>query len=112
MGTNYYHERELCDKCHNAEREHIGKSSSGWTFSFHATDEIRSFADWKIRLASGGRIVDEYGDEISLAIFEALVESKKSSPLSHAIEERSHPDWGNRSFLDPQGHSFSEGEFS
>jgi hypothetical protein len=118
MGTNYYHERELCDKCHNSEREHIGKSSAGWTFTFHATETIRSFADWKARLSEGGRIVDEYGDEISLPDFVQMVENKRKPwgpkqvpPLNHTIEGRKHQ-WGDRNFLDPEGHSFSEGEFS
>jgi hypothetical protein len=118
MGTNYYHERELCDKCHNSEREHIGKSSAGWTFSFHATETIRSYRDWIAELETGGRIVDEYGDEISLDDFKLMVERKTlpwgkdgRPPLVHAIEAQKH-DWGQHNFRDPEGHSFSEGEFS
>lgn len=120
MGTNYYHEIELCDKCHNSEREHIGKSSAGWTFTFHATDAIRSWKDWQAKLANGGRIVDEYGREHSLEDLQQLVAGKQKpwgpngvAPLNHTVEMRKDR-WGSsqQNFLDPEGHSFSEGEFS
>ena len=119
MGTNYYHERELCDKCHNSESEHIGKSSAGWTFTFHATDEIKSWAQWQERLASGGRIVDEYGTEHSLDDLRTLVANKQKPwgkngepPLNHTVEMRQDRYASQGNFLDPEGHSFSEGEFS
>jgi hypothetical protein len=124
MGTNYYHEVELCDKCHNADRIHIGKSSAGWTFSFHVLDGVRSWKDWQEVLSSGGRIVDEYGSEYTLDDLRKLVEAKRlpledGPPRNHAEEfsmSRLYRTYGGypegRHFLDPEGHSFSEGEFS
>ncbi len=119
MGTNYYLERELCDKCHNSEREHIGKASVGWTFSFQATDAIRSYRDWLAEFEKGGRIVNEYGEEISVRAFQKMVEAKTqpwrdgSPPKNHAAEFMHRGDsYAQTQFLDPEGHSFSEGDFS
>lgn len=72
MGTNYYWLRETkpaCEHCGRpavTEQLHIGKSSAGWCFSLHVTDDIRSLIDWEDRWASGGRIEDEYGQVISI----------------------------------------------
>jgi hypothetical protein len=115
MGTNYYHEPDeaaVCAKCGAActscgAVEHIGKSSAGWTFSFHATDTEKSWADWRKRLEAGGVIRDEYGDTVALAKFAAMVDRKRQSPRHHA---REYPQYG--SYTDPEGHSFSPGEFS
>lgn len=127
MGTNYYHEKPLvsahpcpccgkrlhCEDCDpNEGRTHIGKSSSGWTFTFHATDTIRSYADWLKVLEAGGEIVNEYGDVLPLADFKELVERKRTAKRNHTIYCRNaYPGLGGN-FLDPDGHSFSEGEFS
>lgn len=117
MGTNYYHERdgyegatcqrcgESCQHCREEARVHIGKASFGWTFMFRATDTIRSYQDWLAVLSAGGRIVNEYGDVETLDDFRSLVANKRNG-RNHA---REYPD-GN--FLDPEGHSFSEREFS
>ena len=36
MGTNYYIEFDVCEKCGRAKDSyHIGKSSAGWCFSLH-----------------------------------------------------------------------------
>lgn len=111
MGTNYYHEPNtggVCGHCghrEEVERVHIGKSSAGWTFSWHATETIRSAADWYVQLEAG-LIFDEYDRRHSLDDFKAMVEGKRDSPHHHA---REYPQ-GN--FTDPEGHSFSEGGFS
>ncbi len=71
MGTNYYWLRETKPACEHCGRPaevetiHIGKSSAGWCFSLHVTDEIRSLIDWESRWTSGGRIEDEYGRPLS-----------------------------------------------
>lgn len=110
MGTNYYHhteETKACEKCgHQNPPAHIGKSSFGWRFLFHTDEGLpRSWAEWKERLATG-RIVNEYGDTLTLHEFEAMVEAKKSSRSHVAEYGRSGID-----FEDPEGHTFSAGEF-
>ena len=65
MGTNYYLIKNPCSYCGRAEgREHIGKSSAGWCFSLHVTEEIRGLEDWK-RHFNENRIEDEYGQIVS-----------------------------------------------
>jgi hypothetical protein len=119
IGTNYYHRTEVCPHCgHAAEEVHIGKSSSGWTFSFHGTDQIRSWTDWKAHLAAGGEIRDEYGEVVSLEQFAALVERKRSAPSNHTTYCRASDTLWTREhgfrdcWLDEEGHSFSGGDFS
>ena len=69
MGTNYYHHEPdtnhcpHCGRCDKGKRIHIGKSSAGWCFTLHVTDEIQSLEDWKRKWDEGGRIDDEYGRE-------------------------------------------------
>lgn len=110
MGTNYYywHEKPPCDACHREfEPIHIGKSSSGWTFSFHGTETIRSEDDWR-RLTAiiGSWIEDEYSGVIPPHDFWQMVENKRVSTRNHAHE---YP-LGN--WLDSKGNSFSGGNFS
>jgi len=71
MGTNFYHHTDTSNRCPHCDRydsgdvTHIGKSSCGWCFALHVTDEIRSLDDWQREWAKGGRIVDEYGAELT-----------------------------------------------
>lgn len=73
MGTNYYI-ATLCPHCnHFEEKLHIGKSSYGWVFSLHVTDEIKTLGDWITRLTNlqiinglQEKIYDEYCAEITL----------------------------------------------
>ena len=106
MGTNYYVKYNQCNHCGRYDEEHIGKSSFGWTFTFHATDKIRSWKDWKDFLTTGIKIFDEYGTEIDILDFVSLVDKKQSEKHNHA---REYPEG---SFLDNEGNSMSEGEFS
>lgn len=108
MGTNYYHYTNECEHCHRANIKHIGKSSMGWTFSFHATDDICSWKDWQKALQKG-KIVDEYDREVPLETFIKLVEDKQKilGALNHANQHYSVQD-----FVDNEGYSFSEGDFS
>jgi len=116
MGTNYYARINCCEHCDRPEKIiHIGKSSAGWTFSFHATDEIRSWLEWKEFLDKPNvRIFNECNEEISFEDFEKLVESKKSEPNNHVLycrEMRESDSYLQTQFLDEEGNSFSEGEF-
>ncbi len=133
MGTNYYARLDACPHCGRSDDElHIGKSSGGWTFSFRAHENIRSWRDWQEFLAKPNvRIFDEYGEEKTVTEFTQLVESKRSEKFNHArdvgvkdspyskymreqyrrdsdfFESRNPSD-----FLDPEGNSFSDCEFS
>ena len=91
------------------EQIHIGKSSYGWTFCFHATDTIKSYKEWLIFLINNdAKIIDEYDKEVHLSEFAVLVDSKRDAKRNHA-REFSHDDG---SYLDPDGNSMSPGEFS
>lgn len=111
MGTNYYYIKKSCPTCgHSDHREHIGKSSYGWQFSFQSTYENKSWRDWQKELQSGeGDIFDEYGDVISFGDFKKLVEDKQADKdnRNHAAD---YPD--QYSWIDPEGYSFSERDFS
>lgn len=62
-------------------------------------------------LETGGEIYDEYGDRLTLEEFKQLVEIKKGAPNNHTIYCRTHhPD--EDSWLDNEGHSFTNGGFS
>ena len=112
MGTNYYLRIEhgkpcpTCERGIDTEEIHIGKSSAGWAFTFHATDEIKSAKVWK-ETTKEGKIFDEYGIEHSYKEFWELIESKKDAPHNHARELKE-----GSSFLDEEGNSFSPYEFS
>lgn len=68
MGTNYYwrSESNACKECgHDPSEEiHIGKSSMGWCFALHVTDEIRSLTEWRMEWDGDGAIFDEYGQRV------------------------------------------------
>lgn len=107
MGTNFYASHKHCNKCKRYDLIHIGKSSAGWTFGFHATDEIRSYKDWiKFLSKKDVKIFSEYEVEISLFEFKEMVKVKRLEPNCHA---KQYPD---HSFLDEESNGFSEGEFS
>lgn len=65
MGTNYYVESHAFK---SRRRKHLGKSSSGWTFALHVYPElgINSFEDWFSILRDATKIVNEYGDSLTL----------------------------------------------
>lgn len=95
-----------CPHCGRSDPpEHVGKSSYGWSFSFQTGEGMpRSWAEWKQRLA-GERIEDEYGSTVSLSDLETIVEETRGG-RNHARE------YPRGSYLDAEGHSFSEDEFS
>jgi len=108
MGTNYYAREGICKECGVSKKEtHIGKSSYGWTFTFHSTDEIRSYKEWIEFLSQKEvKIFNEYGDEVSLKDFKKMVSAKTDEKHNHAKE---YPE-GN--YLDKEGNSMSPGDFS
>jgi len=100
MGTNYYARTVL-------DNTHIGKASSGWTFSFHATDKIKSYKQWlKILDVDYVKIYNEYGELLSLDEFKAIVKNKEGAEHKHCIE------CAEDSYMDDEGHSFTSRSFS
>lgn len=108
MGTNFYARIGVCKHCLAPKQEvHIGKSSIGWTFGFQSTDEIRSYKAWLKQLKkSNVEIYDEYGKRWCINDFKELVENKRTEKNKHAVM---YPDG---CFLDREGNSFHEGDFS
>ena len=114
MGMNYYHRINQCTLCGRYDEMHIGKSSFGWTFAFrgylNGPAVIRSYQDWLTILEAVeavGDIYNEEGNEISVEEFKAMVESKRVAKHNQAIDHPSPHDW-----LDPEGYSFCDLEFS
>lgn len=108
MGTNYYHRKNICPKCGRYDEEHIGKSSCGWQFSFHGTNEIRSYKDWMIELKKG-EIFNEYDEKISLDELMKMIESKRGGK-NHYDECIGKYDMRN-GWKDEEGNSFSPEDF-
>ena len=129
MGTNYYWHANPCEHCGRADEPiHIGKCSAGWTFSFHATDEIRSYADWIKKFQEPGYIENEYREKVSLEEFKRMIEEKRGSDWNHARDVNDpnsnyhrtmRKEYGRQprierqfdDYLDAEGHSFSPHEF-
>ena len=83
MSTNYYLHTTPCSCCGRDDPAlHIGKSSGGWCFSLHVTEEITSLEDWKQEFKNGV-IKDEYDRVLT------------HEEILAVITERS---WPNRSF--------------
>ncbi|MEV7034620.1 hypothetical protein AB0N99_30865 [Streptomyces sp. NPDC093272] len=116
MGTNYYVDSSscsnACEHCTATERHHLGKNSIGWRFLFYADPawpRPEAFADWVSRAASG-RIIDESGDEHSLADLLNLIERNRDSGSHLEL----HPGCGARTaeIFQSCGHEFVAHEFS
>lgn len=80
MGTNFYWYAK--EKCNHCDREydpiHIGKSTYGWVFSLHITNEIKSLDDWKAKWQTpGSYIKNSYGDIISIEEMLNIIENRK-----------------------------------
>lgn len=110
MGTNYYavdvrFRRSISDP--GGTSYHIGKSSCGWTFTFHGTETIRCYSDWLAILKQPDVLIfNEYGECIPLTDFKALVESERSEPNNNALLFL-----GDQNWVDEDGNSFSGGDF-
>lgn len=112
MGTNYYVKEEKCKCCgHSPKQLHIGMKACGWSFSFHATDEIVTWKDW-CEYLKNHTIVNEYGKELSLENFKAMVIKHKDEKNHTLYCRKSFPIQAEENLhLDPEGYSFSTGEF-
>lgn len=113
MGTNYYVKEPKCECCGHKKKElHIGKKSAGWSFLFHATEELTSWESWYFFLIDK-QIVDEYGRAVSLEDFSAMVRSTANDRNHTAYCLDHHSEHvASYCFLDPEGYSFSKCNFS
>ncbi len=109
MGTNYYARYKHCASCKRYEEIHIGKSSSGWQFMFHATLDIKNYQDWITFLSKDGvKIYEEFSKEVSLKDFKELVKEKQIAICDNHAEI--YKEQGN--YVDKEGYSMSPYEFS
>lgn len=124
MGTNYYANIKPCKCCKKPEKQlHIGKSSFGWTFTFHAVDEyesidnkpIDSWKRWKEVLSvTDITITDEYDNDVSFDDFCKLVDSKKTERNNHVVycRQKGRNYVINKDFMDEEGNAFTGEVFS
>jgi hypothetical protein len=129
MGTNYYLHRNVCDHCKRGDPPlHIGKSSAGWTFSFRGYRsewdaesigrKIVCETDWRVFLEesvkAGCVVRDEYGRDVSLSELWSWVNTKRAEPHNHTTYcMKHHHDYAaEKCWLDGNGNSFSEADFS
>lgn len=123
MSTNYYHRFNECEHCGRYDEKHIGKNSGGWQFSFRAYVDgdgnviVGSWADWQ-NVLKAGRIFDEYGKEVSLDWFVALVEESRGKQ-NHYDYVKNAPQYQEAGmnylrddYKDSDGWDFSRGAFS
>lgn len=116
MGTNYYWRSQPCHACGHSEKSwHIGKSSGGWRFLFHAIDmhespltrPITSAADWREVFRGEGRIFDEYQEPVTVEKFWDMVKAKAGGK-GHEIFPRE----GYYGWQDSEENDFTTGHFS
>jgi hypothetical protein len=132
MGTNYYVAKNKCDCCNRYDKEyHIGKSSSGWAFTFqgYKYDNLTSWKLWKEYLwqaiyTEGHRIVNEYGEFVDYDDFVKMIETVKSPNYVHEDGHKNsiHNEEGKKDKVpwfnpeydwnDDDGYSFTSREFS
>lgn len=140
MGTNYYIRYNVCEKCHRSNELHIGKSSVGWSFSFHAVSEyidmsvldpkhalidsgeelleIKSYTQWKefidkyVSLYKTAYIYNEYDEMVSPLELYKLVEKKREGKRHFDFVKYDMYSSPDLDFLDEEGNSFSKHEFS
>lgn len=121
MGTNYYAYPEPCSApcAHCTQSEvHIGKSLV--MFEAHDTSpwgRIETWADWKRALRSPGvTVIDEYDTNHGVEGFIARVEATEPAARRRQYDavRCNHPTHFARGddYLDPDGFSFTRGEFS
>ena len=124
MGTNFYMQtRAENGRCRDV---HLGKSSYGWTFSFHGyRDEydgqkITNFFEWNKFIAEeldkGGIIFNEYDDIVDhIELIEQIEAKKDGRNHTDYVQDRSKPGYSHSHAQycakDSAGNSFSYCEF-
>lgn len=117
MGTNFRYEIGHPRSEEEASLE-LGLIAAGWRFLLrgHPDKGLTSWEQWKAFMADRpGKIGNEYGEEYSLAEFEALLSERQlqaRSPVMgwNGAEGGYRP--GRRRWLDDAGYAFSDHNFS
>ncbi|RLI44771.1 hypothetical protein DRO61_11740 [Candidatus Bathyarchaeota archaeon] len=135
MGTNFYMIYNKCDCCDRFDSAHIGKNSGGWQFSFQSIRPeisywspdgclavsdpkeiiVSSWKDWeKLLKLEENSIRDEYERPVSYLELKKIVEGsmKKKTNKNHTIECKDDYDDGDLPYLDSEGYSFVNYDFS
>lgn len=115
MGTNYYLEKE-CECCGHVERVHVGKSSAGWRFLWHAYEDpvdaleqpaiLSAHKWWSVinnALMQGWRLVNEYG---------RVEEVDGLESISRVVGRRHSEEYPDHGFKDEDGNEMLRGEWS
>jgi hypothetical protein len=126
MGTNYYVAKNLCECCNRYDEEyHIGKASSGWSFSFqgYRAERLVSWQAWK-EFLKDKVIMDEYGERKDYNWFVQYIESEKAPGYTRPD---GHKNWQHNEkgrtvkipwfdpeydWDDPEGYAFCSREFA
>lgn len=127
MGTNYYARVNECDCCGRFDELHICKSFVSfeaprhWDEDGEVTLYPASWADWRAFLATAGATIrNEYGEVLTLDEFVAAVEATDPDGRRRQFdamcegwpdEVSDGPEVG-KTWLDPDGFTFSGREFS
>lgn len=130
MGTNYYLRAGICACCGRYDEIHVCKSFSTWNAPYRYEDEapwgpvveIATWEGWKSRLRTeaenGGRIFDEYGDEMPIHKFIERAEKHGADAERRqyqAVREAGYTvdkiEPGS-TWVDGDGFTFYAGEFS
>jgi hypothetical protein len=115
---NYY-ATKVCPCCATLKSFHLGKSSAGWTFTFKGSREagVVDYASWLDRLTTltaDGYTITSDGEDIGNGLPDLLakIESKKNEKNNHTtyLADNDYPLKEN--WLDADGNSFSDYEFS
>jgi len=107
MGTNYDLHYHFCPRCKRKDAIHLGKSSAGWKFSlqYNGGKYYKNWKEMKEFLAKvEGKIISEYGEEITLNEFIKLVEDKQKEARTHIFSDKV--------IIDNKGYEFCDYEFS
>lgn len=110
MGTNYYAVRK--EPCLYDREIHLGKSSAGWLFLFHETDEIHTFPQFvkwlEDNVDTGNYVIfDECERQITKEELLKKIERKQKSRRC-----KNNPDNFKYGFKNVDGYRFSDKDFS
>ena len=103
MGTNYYF-KPFNVGYGSIASIHIGKSSCGWKFVFHSTEEFKTSEDW-FKVLKSGVIRSEYNEILSFSVFREMINAKRFEQSYGDVEFFCHKYYNDRKY------DYLEGEF-